>query len=51
MTYKEFIIMNITSNPNNSSKDYLSNMKTILNIPNEVETEKGHLKSLLSILN
>ena len=51
MNYMELIIMNITSNPNNSSKDYLTHMKTILNIPNEVETEKGDLKYLLSILN
>jgi hypothetical protein len=38
------------SNKNNSSKDYLESMKKVLNIPNEVETEKKGLKSLLSLL-
>ena len=44
-------IMNIIKNKNNSSKDYLLCLKKILNIPNEVETDKGNLKSLISILN
>ena len=33
-----------------SSKDYLKQLKNILEIPNEIERDKGELKSLISIL-
>ena len=51
MVYNELKLMKIISDENNTSKDYLFYLKKNLNIPNEVETEKGELKSLLSILN
>jgi MoxR-like ATPase len=50
MIAEELEITKIVSNKNNSSKDYLESMKKVLNIPNEVETEKKGLKSLLSLL-
>jgi len=50
MIAEKLRILNLTSNKNNSSKDYLSSMKKVLNIKNEVDTEKNGLKSLLSIL-
>lgn len=51
MSYETLKIEKIISNQKNSSKDYLSCMKKILNLPNEVEEKKGDKKSLLSILN
>ena len=35
---------------NKNSKDYLQRLKEILNIPNEVDKNKGELKSLISII-
>ena len=50
MSYETLKIQKIISSKKNSSKDYLSFMKKILNLPNEVEEKKGDKKSLLSIL-
>jgi ABC-type multidrug transport system fused ATPase/permease subunit len=51
MTYEGLKIDDIISKKTNTLKDYLTCMKEILYIDNEVETEKNGLKSLLSILN
>ena len=48
MSYEKLKIKEIISNKKNSSKDYLSSIKKILNLPNEVEETKGDKKSLLS---
>ena len=50
MIYDKLIIPEITDNRYTSPKDYLLRLKQVFNIQNEVETEKGDLRSLLSIL-
>ena len=49
-SYRTLKIDDVISNTKINSKDYLTYMKRIFNIENEVEEEKNGLKSLLSIL-
>jgi hypothetical protein len=51
MKYEELEITKITSKENVGLKDYLSYLKKVLYIPNEIENDKNGLKSLVSILN
>ena len=50
-SYESLKLDDVISNKINNSKDYLTYMKKMFNIKNEVEEEKNGLKSLLSILN
>ena len=50
LAYNQLIIPKTTDISYKSSKDYLQRLKQVLSLPNEVETEQGDLKSLLSIL-
>ena len=50
MIYDELFIPQKDSNEYKNSKDYLKRIKEILNLPNEVEEDKGEVKSLLSII-
>ena len=52
MEKMKYVQLKIPSNSSKSqtSEEYLNDMKKALNLPNEVEKDKGKLKSLLSIL-
>jgi ABC-type multidrug transport system fused ATPase/permease subunit len=50
MIYDELLIPTKESYEYKNSKDYLKRIKEILNLPNEVEEDKGEQKSLLSII-
>ena len=50
MLYDEFYVPDKNSNLYKSSEDYLSRIKELLNLPNEVDKDIGDKKSLLSII-